>query len=96
MDKQDEILARLDLALALHREQGERLRQMDERLRQMDERLRVVEERQRMMDGDVREIRGQLTILATWLQLVDQRFTRFPNDFHHPETVKPDRSMRQH
>ena len=32
-------------------------------------------ERQTVMEGDIREVKGQLSIMLMWLQSMDQRFT---------------------
>lgn len=54
MDRESEILAKLDQIIATQRIDGER---------------------QRAMEGDLRELKGQMPIMLTWLQSMDQRFS---------------------
>ena len=54
MDRESEILAKLDQIIATQRIDGER---------------------QRAMEGDLRELKGQMSIMLTWLQSMDQRFS---------------------
>lgn len=52
MDRESEILTKLDQIIATQRIDGER---------------------QRAMEGDLRELKGQMSIMLTWLQSMDQR-----------------------
>ncbi|CAO3443277.1 hypothetical protein [Azospirillum argentinense] len=54
MDRESEILSKLDQIIATQRIDGER---------------------QRAMEGDLRELKGQMSIMLTWLQSMDQRFS---------------------
>lgn len=54
MDRESEILSKLDQIIATQRIDGER---------------------QRAMEGDLRELKGQMSIMLTGLQSMDQRFS---------------------
>ncbi|GAA4251532.1 hypothetical protein GBZ26_14250 [Azospirillum formosense] len=54
MDREAEILSKLDQIIATQRIDGER---------------------QHAMEGDLRELKGQMSIMLTWLQSMDQRFS---------------------
>ena len=47
-------------------------------LSKLDKVLTILEhqsERQTAMEGDIRELKGQMSIMAAWMQSIDQRFT---------------------
>ncbi|UKJ72241.1 hypothetical protein [Azospirillum brasilense] len=54
MDRESEILSKLDQIIATQRIDGER---------------------ERAMEGDLRELKGQMSIMLTWLPSMDQRFS---------------------
>lgn len=60
-ERESEILSKLDqVRIALERQSA---------------RLERQSERQTAMEGDIREVKGQLSIMLTWLQSMDQRFS---------------------
>lgn len=47
-------------------------------LSKLDKVLTILErqsERQTAMEGDIRELKGQMSIMTAWMQSIDQRFT---------------------
>jgi chromosome segregation ATPase len=52
----------------------DRLTAVEDRLSAVERRLDLIEGRLGTIDGDIRELKGQQTIMLAWLQSMDQRF----------------------
>jgi len=81
-ERDPEILDKLDLVVSLLKAQDDRLRAMEARQErteawqhEVQDKIGHMENAQQAMRGDIREVKGQLSIMLTWLQSMDQRFS---------------------
>lgn len=73
-EREAELFQKLDFIVGKVVSLDNRMAAVEDRLSVVERRLDLIEGRLGTIDGDIRELKGQQSIMLAWLQSMDQRF----------------------